>query len=184
MAETAMQRLKRLAAERRASSTTEEKQDGSIVDSGDCAGSDNASPVVELAGSGQPALENPAPEQTANTTTQSGGTSVEPSNPTGVVCADNSGAVLVTKPASTHPIAMEMAELEEALNQQVPGFANILRDIHIKLREDPNTVTLLSEDEIATIVKGLERHANVTLTAKAAKPTAKAKKTPISATDL
>lgn len=184
MAETAMQRLKRLAAERRASSTTEENNNGSSVDSGDNAVGSNVPAVPELAGSGQRVLEDTPANQETEQPTQAGGTCVELGSSDGVGDTGSSESLPVTKALATHPIAMEMAELEDALEKQVPGFANILRDIHIKLREDPNTVTLLSEEEIATIVKGLERHANVTLTTKAAKPTAKAKKTPISATDL
>lgn len=181
MAESAKERLQRIAAERRAKEQTNGQQHSEPVV---CSGSnDNAEPVPSV----------PAVQETAASTV--GATAAEPEVSTASVpvhdvaesASSSSGrtsADLPVRAAATHPIAMEMAELESALNQQVPGFHTILRDIHIKLREDPNTVTLLSEDEIALIVKGLERHANVTLTAKAAKPTARAKKTPISATDL
>lgn len=90
------------------------------------------------------------------------------------------------KPRKTHPIAMEMAELEQALDAQVPGFISILSQIHKKLRADPDVVTLLDDEEIAVIVAGLEKHTNVTIVApsaiKAAK--SKAKKEPVSAMDL
>lgn len=90
------------------------------------------------------------------------------------------------KPRKTHPIAMEMAELEQALDAQVPGFVSILSQIHKKLRADPDVVTLLDDEEIAVIVAGLEKHTNVTIVApsaiKAAK--SKAKKEPVSAMDL
>lgn len=93
---------------------------------------------------------------------------------------------VLPKPRKTHPIAMEMAELEEALNAHVPGFVSILSTIHKKLRADPDVVTLLDDDEIAVIVAGLEKHTNVTIVApgavKAAK--AKARKEPVSAMDL
>lgn len=94
--------------------------------------------------------------------------------------------VTPTKPRKTHPIAMEMAELEQALDAQVPGFVSILSQIHKKLRADPDVVTLLDDEEIAVIVAGLEKHTNVTIVApsaiKAAK--SKAKKEPVSAMDL
>ncbi len=90
------------------------------------------------------------------------------------------------KPRATHPIAMEMAELEQALDEQVPGFVSILSQIHKKLRADPDIVTLLSDEEVGVIVAGLETHTNVTIVApsaiKAAK--SKARKEPVSAMDL
>lgn len=92
----------------------------------------------------------------------------------------------VLKERKTHPIAMEMAELEAALDAQVPGFVSILSQIHKKLRADPDVVTLLDDEEIGVIVAGLEKHTNVTIVApsaiKAAK--SKAKKEPVSAMDL
>lgn len=92
----------------------------------------------------------------------------------------------IIKPRATHPIAMEMAELEAALDAQVPGFVSILSQIHKKLRADPDVVTLLDDEEIGVIVAGLEKHTNVTIVApsaiKAAK--SKAKKEPVSAMDL
>lgn len=90
------------------------------------------------------------------------------------------------KPRATHPIAMEMAELEAALDAEVPGFVSILSQIHKKLRADPDVVTLLDDEEIGVIVAGLEKHTNVTIVApsaiKAAK--SKAKKEPVTAMDL
>jgi hypothetical protein len=92
----------------------------------------------------------------------------------------------VVKPRKTHPIAMEMAEIEAALNERVPGFVSILSTIHKKLRADPNIVTLLDDEEIGVIVSGLEKHTNVTIVApsaiKAAK--SKARREPVSAGDL
>ena len=69
------------------------------------------------------------------------------------------------KPRKTHPIAMEMAELEAALDAQVPGFVSILSTIHKKLKADPDVVTLLDDEEIGRIVAGLEKHTNVTIVA-------------------
>lgn len=90
------------------------------------------------------------------------------------------------KPRKTHPIAMEMAELEAALDAHVPGFVSILSTIHKKLKVDPDIVTLLDDEEIAKIVAGLEKHTNVTIVAPSAVKAAKskAKKEPVSAMDL
>lgn len=92
----------------------------------------------------------------------------------------------IIKERKTHPIAMEMAELEQALNTQVPGFVSILSTIHKKLRADPDVVTLLDDEEIAVIVAGLEKHTNVTIVAPSAIKAArsKARKEPVSAMDL
>lgn len=196
MAESPIQKLKRLAAEKKAAEAQLKKEEvkedaeplasDSVNGNGTDPASDSLLAVQESGGSD---LERPAPEQevTSPGTQHPDSDGTDPS----LVCADasdcgveSSEGTKLIQASPTHPIAMEMAELEEALNKNVPGFNVILRDIHIKLREDPNTVTLLSEEEISLIVKGLERHANVTLTSKAAKPSAKAKKVPISAADL
>ena len=76
-------------------------------------------------------------------------------------------------------------ELEEALSTDLPGFPYILKDIHETLRADPDVVTLLTEEQIAIIVKGLEKHTGIVVTpAKAKKTTSAKSKTPISASDL
>lgn len=71
-----------------------------------------------------------------------------------------------------HPIRMQLAELEAALNDKQPGFKTILRDIHTKLRQDPAIVTLLSDEEIGQILAGLKQHAQVEIIAPKEKKTA------------
>lgn len=84
-----------------------------------------------------------------------------------------------------HPLVMQLAELEAALTENLPEFRTILRDIHSKLRSDPDCVTALSEDEIGAIVHGLIRHAEIEIVAPAKlKAVKKASKTPVSASDL
>jgi len=79
----------------------------------------------------------------------------------------------------------KIMELQEALDAAVPGFPHILKDIHDTLRAAPEVVTILAEEEIAVIVKGLEKHAGIEVTPAKAKKAASAKsKVPISATDL
>lgn len=92
--------------------------------------------------------------------------------------------VVLQKSSRNHPLVREMEELEAALEQNVPGFVTLLRDIHKKLAEDPLTVTLLSLEERGTIVKGMTRHANVTITTKAIKSTSSKRKGPVSVADL
>lgn len=60
-------------------------------------------------------------------------------------------------------------ELKTALDDSLPNMPNILQDIHKSLRDDPEIVTLLSEEEISVIVKGLEKHEDTVIVAKSAK---------------
>lgn len=81
---------------------------------------------------------------------------------------------------------MKLGELEDKLNEQVPGFAFLLKEIHQSLSNDPNVVTIMSEDEIGIVVAGLSRHMDVTITpAKSGSGRSKSGRTqPISADDL
>jgi hypothetical protein len=49
-----------------------------------------------------------------------------------------------------------LAELSLALENRSPGFSRALQSIHKTLKQYPENVTLLSEDEIALIVQGLK----------------------------
>lgn len=94
-----------------------------------------------------------------------------------------------TSNLSTHPLAMQFAELEAALLAQQPEFKTILRQIHRHLGQEPELVTQMTEQEIQLIVSGLVVFANAEIVAPAAAKTTKAKitaakKVPISADDL
>lgn len=92
----------------------------------------------------------------------------------------------MTDPVVTEQVNIvrgKIAELQEALDTAIPGFPHILKDIHTHLRADEEVVTYLTEEEIAVIVKGLEKHSHIVVTPAKAKKAA-AKKTPISASDL
>lgn len=54
----------------------------------------------------------------------------------------------------------KLTRLQDALLSSHPTIPVLLRDIHTHLRTDPEIVTLLSEDEIAIIVKGLAKQTN------------------------
>ena len=69
-----------------------------------------------------------------------------------------------------------IADLRDALDQTLPNMPVILQEIHSSLREDPEIVTLLSEDEIATIVKGLEQYEDTVIVERATKKTSGRKK--------
>lgn len=90
---------------------------------------------------------------------------------------------------SDHPLAMQFAELEQALLAQQPEFKTILRQIHRHLGKEPELVTQMTEQEIQMIVSGLVIFANAEIVAPAIVKTAKAaikaaKAKPISADDL
>lgn len=71
-------------------------------------------------------------------------------------------------------IQSKIQELQEAIHTAHPSMPGILREIHKKLKEDPEVVTLLEEEEICSIVSGLMIQTNVTLTS-AKKPAAEKK---------
>lgn len=75
-----------------------------------------------------------------------------------------------------------MQDLQEALDNAVPGFIHILSDIHETLRAEPEIVTLLTPEEISGIVRGLSAHANIVITTTKAKT--KVSKKPVTAADL
>lgn len=71
-------------------------------------------------------------------------------------------------------IQMTIAELQNALLETHPEMPILLRKIHSHLKDDPEIVTLLTEEEIATVINGLKVQTNVQFAA--AKKTAGEKK--------
>lgn len=64
----------------------------------------------------------------------------------------------------------KILEIEEALLSNNPGLPLMLRTIHTAIREDHDTVTILSEEEISILVRGLMKQ---TATVIASEATAK-----------
>jgi len=54
----------------------------------------------------------------------------------------------------------KLATLEAELLKDNPMLPNLLREIHRNLKADPDLVTLLTEDECCTLVKGLKKQTN------------------------
>lgn len=199
MAESAIQRLKRLAAERKAlagikveavdalapevteTKAEEVKDAGSNIPVGDS--NDNLVPDMgcdEGQGTDTSLEVNPASSPAAVESVSNSVPAIsEPDSPTILT-----EPVTLTKSSRNHPLVREMEELEASLEQNVPGFVTILRDIHKKLAADPLTVTLLSREERGTIVKGMTRHANITIATKAVSKTSRSKKVAVSVSDL
>lgn len=80
-------------------------------------------------------------------------------------------------------VQMKIAELQSAILASHPSMPTLLREIHATLKADPETVTLLSETEIGTIVSGLQTFTGSFITAKASAAPRKALKS-LSADDL
>lgn len=97
------------------------------------------------------------------------------------------GTELTTRPE--HPLAMQFAELEQALLARDPTFKTILRQVHQHLGKDAELVTMMTEEEVALVVGGLVLFANTEIVEPAKAKTVKkavaaAKKVVISADDL
>lgn len=73
-------------------------------------------------------------------------------------------------------------KLRHNLNNNIPGFDNILREIHVSISKDPETVHLLKEEEIGIIVSGLCKRKDIILVEN--KPKSKSKKEPLTAEEL
>ena len=79
----------------------------------------------------------------------------------------------------------KIARLEEALLSNNPGMPGMLREIHSALRADPENVTLLADEEIAVIVRGLMKQTKTVIAEKAvAKKTPRAKLANLDIVDL
>jgi len=74
---------------------------------------------------------------------------------------------------STSSDGFKLKEAIEDLKGKIldkhPMMPNLLREIHKTVQQYPEQVTLLSEEEIAVIIRGLETHSNVYLATKAVK---------------
>lgn len=62
-------------------------------------------------------------------------------------------------------IKMQLADLKQKLDANIPDFVNVLSVVHKKLLADPTCVTILSEEEIHCIVRGLLKHTQTVIVA-------------------
>ena len=149
MAETQLARLKRLAAEKRAA-------EGAAVVS--------VAPVV-VEEKVNDALNTGNPVASVDNSTSDTGSLVSDNKQVAPLeSVDNNTALVnsnsftdspVARTVSSHPLAMQFAELEQGLLQKDPLFKTILRDIHRQLGTEPELVTQMSEEEVALVVRGL-----------------------------
>jgi len=78
-------------------------------------------------------------------------------------------------------IKMQMASLQEALLSAHPRMPTLLKEIHGILQKDPACVTIMTEEEIGIIVRGLEK---VTATVLAEAVTSKTPKKSLKSTSV
>jgi len=63
----------------------------------------------------------------------------------------------------------KLAQLEQALLSGTPNMPTLLRDIHRTLKNDPDVVTILSEEECSILVRGLKKQTATVIATKALK---------------
>lgn len=83
-------------------------------------------------------------------------------------------------PAET--IKQQIEELKEKLQQSVPGYESLLHTIHRALAASPDTVHLLTDEQIGVICAGLKKRTNVVVFEETVKKVSKKGK--IELTDL
>ena len=69
-------------------------------------------------------------------------------------------------------LKQKVAELSTMILDKHPKMPTLLREIHTTIRQYPEQVTLLDEEEINIIVSGLSVQTNTTFAASATKPAA------------
>lgn len=60
-------------------------------------------------------------------------------------------------------IHARIAELQASLQQQLPGYKDMLHTIHRALQNDPETVHLLTDEEIGIICAGLAKRTDTVI---------------------
>lgn len=212
MAESPLDRLKRLAAEKKAAVVPVAQPVVSEVVAEAASGEAGASVLIEdLPNDRRTVLHRPETEAPSNSSLglsdRSGGTSgtvvesehsqthvlrsntISTQSPSEMESLGNSVTTSESVNVSSHPLAMQFAELESALLASEPEFKTILRQIHKHLGNEPELVTQMSEKEIQMVVQGLIVFANAEIVAPAAaktqaKKVKEAKAKVISADDL
>lgn len=71
--------------------------------------------------------------------------------------------------SQAYEVKEKLAQLEVALLEDTPSMPSLLRDIHRTLKADPDTVTLLSEEECCILVRGLKKQTATEIATTAAK---------------
>lgn len=54
-------------------------------------------------------------------------------------------------------------ELQEQLEKKLPGYKDVLRSIHSIIKNDPDLLHILTDEQIGVIVAGLSQHKGVVI---------------------
>lgn len=73
----------------------------------------------------------------------------------------------------TYQIKEKLAFLDSQLKASTPNISTLLREIHVVLKNDPDVVTLLTEEECSILVRGLKKQTNTEIATSALKSGAK-----------
>lgn len=63
----------------------------------------------------------------------------------------------------------QLAELADSLEKDIPGWKHILQQVYTSLKSDADVVTIMTEEEIALVVKGLIQFSGAELVASVTK---------------
>lgn len=72
-----------------------------------------------------------------------------------------------------YQIKEKLAFLDSQLKASTPNISTLLREIHTVLKNDPDVVTLLTEEECSILVRGLKKQTNTEIATSALKSGAK-----------
>jgi len=81
-------------------------------------------------------------------------------------------------------IKEKLASLEVSLKDSLPDMPTLLRDIHRQLKNDPDVVTVLTEEECNILVRGLKKQTATEITTAVLKGGRKGALKNITASDL
>lgn len=79
-------------------------------------------------------------------------------------------------------IKTKLDALQEALLESHPSMPTLLRDIHTTLKNQPEQVTLMTEEELAIVVQGLQKQTNTHIAAAITKKRSPSKRATLKAT--
>ena len=90
----------------------------------------------------------------------------------------------MSNPNQAFEVQEKLASLEAALLAGTPDMPVLLRDIHRSLKQDPDVVTLLSEEECSILVRGLKKQTATEIATKKIKSGGKKAMSKMTVSDL
>lgn len=100
---------------------------------------------------------------------------IESQSSSNIVQPSSTGTTAPTPLSAADQIIGRVLQLQEALQQQSPGYEFLLHEIHTALARDENLIHFLSEEQIGSIVAGLSKKKNIVIAEGQAKSKGKGK---------